>query len=195
MSLPSLESLRVKSICVCVILIAMKHTWCWRDKASMKHMERKQDGGNGGVSSPENVDFDVYMWRAEWLWTDCCFLPLLVSVWSHSVFLGFFWPCRDNGTLQGRPPTSSFPRSPSSDVPWRGSSQAPCSCPGCPADRPRRTDPRTVPSPAPQFAASSPPGAWGLWPAASPKPCESVLLSACCQHLSAGKPLFGETLH
>lgn len=96
-------------------------------------------------------------------------LSLLISVLSHSGFC-FFWLLRDNGTLQSRMPISRLPRTPSSDALWRGSSQEPCSCPGCPAD------PRTAPSLALQLSASSPPEAWRLWPVTSPEPCESVML-------------------
>lgn len=102
-------------------------------------------------------------------------LSLLISVLSHSGFC-FFWLFRDNGTLQSRMPISRFPRTPSSDVLWRGSSQEPCSCPGCPADPPCRADPRTAPSLALQPSTSSPPEAWRLWPVTSPEPCESVML-------------------
>lgn len=71
---------------------------------------------------------------------------------------------RETGILQNRISFWIPPRALTSDVPWRGFPRAPCCCPGCPASL----------SLAPQLRGSSPPGAWGLWPAASPESCESL---------------------
>lgn len=97
--------------------------------------------------------------------------------------LFFFLPPRDSGTPRSRPLVLRFPRNLTPDGLWRGSSQGTCSCPGFPADPPHRTNPKIapclVPHPTlhttPNPAASNHPGAWGLWPAASPKSCELVM--------------------
>lgn len=61
------------------------------------------------------------------------------------------------------------------DVLWKGFSRAPCCCPGCPAGL----------SLSPQLGESSTPGAWGLWPAASPESRESLHFPSysCAQSL------------
>ena len=106
-------------------------------------------------------------------WNNCC----LISVFSYAS-LCVSWLSRDSGTVQASPPASRPSRTPMSDVLWRGSSQGPCSCPGCPAD-----------PPAPQSAASSPPGAWGVWPATT-RPCECIMLYVVVRIYSKNTILF-----
>lgn len=106
-------------------------------------------------------------------WNNCC----LISVLFHAS-LCVSWPSRDSGTVPSRPPASRPSRTLMSDVLWRGSSQGSCSCPGCPAD-----------PPAPQPAASSPPGAWGVWPATT-RPCEWIMLYVVVSVYSKNTILF-----
>lgn len=108
------------------------------------------------------------------------------ELWN--ICLDFFFPAfvcpRDNGTLQNRTSFWSRFRTPISDVPWRGFSRAPCSCPGCPAGR----------NLWPQPGGSSTPGAWELWPAACPESCKSLSLYLFPSYLPSSRLMVEWTL-
>lgn len=95
------------------------------------------------------------------------FHNLLFRVWNLQCV-----PSSDNGGVRTRLPVPSSFKSPTSDMPSRGSSLAPCSYPGCRAEPPCWKDvrmPCRIPVPAPL-------GPFGVWPVASQKPCESAIL-------------------